>query len=326
MPESLVISEDLDSKMPQLIAMLQSKKSVFRARDKDASGYRAAPTLTPEALEEMIRDATFYDPTPTKKHAVYITTQLKFGNLHIEDAQRLGQTIETFMSIMRSPKTRRLWSGLLGEDAPIQILQYADWRKLEKDVIEFTSSYFYSEKDEAWKSKVDEKGDGLEEGAEVVTEFAVDAEEGPQEVKILEITTPRAAVIYGTGTTWCTRLLETDPERMERSGLDVMKWEGKTGTPNMAKSYMKNGPLYQIYLNGKPWIQITHNMDQLKNTDDHIMTRCSSFLDFVLSHLYNTLSPTPQIIKSINALRKLCINPNYIDRPPMRDVPAQGEQ
>jgi len=304
MTKSIVIAEDLESKMPQLITMLQSRKSRYKE-------------VPPEQLEQMIRDVTFYDPTPTNKYAVYMVTQLKFGNVEVEDAQRMGEAIEMFLIINRSPKAIELWRNILEEEPPKTVLEYRDWRKLEKDTEAFKSKYFYSKKDKAWKDKIksDEKEE-LASGAKIVGEFTVNAEEGAQEVRILEITEPSAAVVYGTGTVWCTRLLETDPERIKPE-LGMMTWDGKTGTPNMAASHMRKGPLYQIYLNGKPWMQITHDMRELKNADNHILTSCSSFTDFVLSHLYDILDKTPSNIKSINVLRKMCVHPNYNGRPPL---------
>ena len=282
----LYLCEDLEGKLGRLIEVLLSKKSNWRLKSQPNS----------EALaREFIIEISEFDPTSNKKYLPFIVGQVSRGRINLpEDGPQMRHLLEFFSSNKWDSKKQ-------------DIFQYKDWRLLQKEINEIESSI------DAGKSfgmtisqyeKQSRKG-----GEEIYSMTSTD-----KEYRIVRITTPEAAAVYGRGAQWCTTasLFTTTTEKQTPEAWFIDKHESSRGKPEWkktpfekfekddflkiisdmnkdkdlkrgdqlkvpntyygsaiatAENYMKNDPLYIIYKEGKPYMQLDSS-DQIMNEND----------------------------------------------------------
>lgn len=189
------------------------------------------------------------DPTPNKKYAKWLLKMLKSDSIPSSQNLVIHNTLKTYHEIRKS-------SDALNPD----VFSYKSWDELEQAV-------------ETAESEEDSKTRG---------ELMRSYKEGVEEVfsipgwRVLKITTPEAAVVYGMGSKWCTTQL-VDEETVKEEYFE-QRWEhnpfGNTdagaaispfpefsewiemypymkigkreGYPFMAVAYLNRGPLYII--------------------------------------------------------------------------------
>lgn len=310
--EMNILNEDVDSKMPQLIAILKSKNSKHMSASEDK-------------LRGYILRLAQSDPTPTQKNIVYFVTQFKFGNLRLEDAQRLGDALKYYFLIQRTPKLAKIWTG--GK----QPADYKDWHDLAREV-----NTFMAEHGKEYVPDVNfGEGTSIDRWkamADLVLDQEIRTVSGNRKIEIYRINKPEAAVYYGHGTSWCTsKVMGAQHTRggdqvWKGRPLERMKFADVDGYPITAKSYMGAGPLYIVFIDGKPTIQADSNFKQFKNPDDHEPTALSPFTDSILSRFYQLpeVAGNQAALDNIDRYRRKCVNPDYRGRIPL--VSERGHQ
>lgn len=330
-----LVLEDLDKKIPHLIAQLRSKKSPMAKWPE-------------EKIEVYLREKVApYDPTSGKDYMPYMAKQVKFNNIAFpEDGTRIRRTLENFHNIKTGwmKKKWAQWQQEKADETPgtqklkgIEVNQFKNWRELEKAVSEFMEAF----KDEPEEGEVGSEEMSLEDkvkthaekGSKKVLEFSMKAKREGKVYdvvwKLFEITNEAAAVVFGSKARWCTAQLdlcyECDGKKVDSDGkpcsgcrglghsqypeLKYMEFGGQRGWAETAHRYLQQGPLYMVTKNDELYLQTDDDWDEFMNVEDEPLTTCSPALDFFLGKVL-----TEKVVKSENAVnsiqyhRKLCVD------------------
>lgn len=200
-----VIFEDLEGKMPLLVQMLTSRKSIWSPLRKypreEVKQLVAAGQWPPadirDAADAFIRDVAQFDPHPRDQYMRYLIKQVATGMLKLpEDGALFREMLETFMSKGRD------WPG---QD---DVFKYKNWRELQKITNEYASSQA-TKSVGSTRSVLKQVQDAARKGSKVVFEQdyktrSVDGDIVMKVYKIVECTNWEAVFLYGRGTQWCT--------------------------------------------------------------------------------------------------------------------------
>lgn len=321
--EFAMIGENLTSRLPYLINQFSTK----RAKQRFPNG------ISPEQATEIITKLAPFDPTGEKNstYMPYIVAQFIAGQLRLEDGIRLRDTLAFF-------HRAKLKKTFVAAGGKTDINQYPRWKEIE----ELSTRFVDPERETAAAAPGQEE---FLQGARIIFEF-----ENPRvayRFRVLEISEPEAAVIYGRDTLWCTARVDglqtygkqTEPPPVPQfNGRPMRVVTSKSantgeqqGYAQTAAGYMSNGPLYIIQRAPKaggqytPYVQATHDFRQFMDISDKPMRSCQPGFDLFLGALAESLPGHSQ--KGIGILRNRCTHPNYPGRPPILNgdqAPAQA--
>jgi len=281
-----VLSEDLDDKMPHLIASLTQKKSKWEGDD-------------PEAFIRLIAQ---FDPTGNQaKYMNWIIGQVKRANIKLpEDGSRLHDALEFFLK----HRNKANWPGKR------DLNQYKNWRTIEDLMWELGG------KEEELKTKGEQAREIKTKGARWVfgmiipvimyyddkgkiiksDEIKSRREAGlpiikknvDLEYRLLEVATPEALYEYGRGTRWCTAAKDN----------------------TYSEYYLKKGPLYIGFRGKEKFFQADNDFAEFMDVKDSGLYTLSPATDFFLAHVAQELPNTRPGIAKLRASA-----PDYNDRP-----------
>ena len=280
------IMEGIDDKMPHLVNQLLSKKSRWIGKKIKSDEDRFA------TAEAIIRSVSDYDPSKNDKYINFLVGQIKNGYITKrkleEDGPKIQSALETFMS------KKKGWPG------DNDIMSYGNYRDFLKDaseyekILEQNPTVTKSGKDRDRERRTVERE--LRKNAEVVVENGPDIVYG--------ITDAETAALFGRGTQWCTsaspmRTIKKSDDRQlvfdsfkkyydSNDSSSLSFWPGgleqvKNDIENSKEigkipnayymsairtcgGYLSHGPLYVMYRNGEPYMQISGH--DVMNIDD----------------------------------------------------------
>lgn len=311
-PISDYLVENIDKRMPYIMSTLRHKRSPLKDYSDDQ-------------LRKHILDMTEWDPTGDK-FVDYIARQVRDRRIDLpNDGPRMLNTLTTFNKIRNTGRLANQWKQFKGGQY-VDINRYKNWRELEGLIEEFVG-------DEDLKGSKDQQRTLkvlAEEGSELVFETDIPTRSGTKNVKIYRLDTPAACVFYGMNSRWCTSTLhdthanaDARPPYIVSHGIKVPYLERGQykGYPTTAANYLSRGPLYVIYVDDKPYIQMTNNFSEVRNTQDAQLERCSRPLDTILG-MWSHKITDKDTIRGINKIRKR-IAPQYANYPgrlPLVDI------
>ena len=185
-----VIFEGAEEKMAEFTRMLTGKKS--RIRDRFVNPDGSMKDSAGADISQLVHDMIAIDKT--EKYIPFIVKQVAFDNIKLsEDGNRLAFAIDKFKVVSKKPG----WTGLK------EIMQYDNWRKLEKDVKDYFEKY-PEEEATAAANLEKELLDKMKAGCETMTTFSLNTTKGLIEYKLFKCETPEATAYCGRGSSWCT--------------------------------------------------------------------------------------------------------------------------
>lgn len=274
---------------------------------------------------ELIRQVASFDPTKTKKYIRWVIGQVAKRRIDMwpvpADGPRLLDTLTKFEGVKEKKEFKQLLQKkaeeAAAEDPP---------RKFPNstDIEEFNFRQLESLMDEVAGVQIQSKAEKLKDlkrGADLVYD------DGKH--RVLSITTPEAAVVYGRGTKWCTTMLSKNYDDARYGKLPLLKLKQREdeniigdleGYPVTAAMYLQRGPLYIIFKKdpesglNRAYFQARGDWGELKNIKDQDIDNVGPSLDFFLWQLQNYASTglSDSAKQQINWMReKLCGKPDY---------------
>lgn len=206
------------------------KKLLFEQRiaedatDEQYASVAKAVDADVETLREWVDRC---DPTPNKKYAKWLLKMLKSDVIPSSQNLVIHNTLKTYHEIRKS-------SDALNPD----VFSYKSWDELKQAV-------------ETAESEEDSKTRG---------ELMRSYKEGVEEVfsipgwRVLKITTPEAAVVYGMGSKWCTTELE-DEETLKEEYFE-QRWEHNPFGDEYAGEDIPPFPDFSEWVDNYPYMKV----------------------------------------------------------------------
>ena len=299
--------EDVESRMPNLIDVLVGRKSRWIHRDKPDARERA---------QKIIMNASQWDPTSSKNYMTFVVRELGSGRIRLpEDGPHLKRALEVFSANSK----RKEWKG------PRDVMQFPSWRELQKVASDFEEASNSLTVPQTETEYVKKAKLGAEKIVDLNMEtlngpvnYVVVRPHTPEAVTVYGRGTRwcTSAPLYHLRPVAQLEqeiksiLSQKAGERNPWSGLDenairgiinninggTIEGKKEVKTPNSyyvnaigtAQSYLRHGPMFVIFRNGKPVYQLTGNGGEIRADDDRALQKPGSGLAIVFQAIINS--------------------------------------
>lgn len=317
-----------------LTKTLIGKKSRWAGKDKPDA---------PEKAAEVIRNAGKFDPT-NGGYLMFIVRDIALGRIRLpEDGPPLKDVLETFSKASKKGN----WSGHK------DIMQYSDWRELQRHTMEWSKTQEEEPptSERAWIKQAKEGAEKIIDTTVNTTtgpiEYSAVEARTPVAVTVYGRGTQwcTSCSLFKTipanqldqtvsslvqqkqpveGDPWAKMTAE-DAKKLivDLNDGDLSKKELKVPNPyytsalSNAKSYLRGGPMYIIFKNKQPYIQMTNSGRELRNVNDVSLRTPSPALAKVFDEMIKSGKMSSEMIKVLGS---------HIDRSGLRQLEAQQSQ
>lgn len=313
--------EDVESRMHHLLQIILGKKSRWPEKDKPNAE---------ELAKEYLRQIAQFDPTQGKTYMQFLVKQVAANQIRLpEDGPPLKETLETFMNGSR----KKEWKG---ERDIMRYAHWRDLQKACMEYAKEAESKTVPSSETAWVNKAKEGSERIVD-VDVktktgLTNYVVVKVSTPIAVTVYGrgtqwctscslFKTVKSNELEGVieqltkgGDRYRGEKVEGDPWAnltpeqvkqyiLELNGGDLNKKELKV--PNTyyhsalsnAKNYLQGGPMFIIFKNGAPYIQMTNSGRELRNIEDSSLKTTSSALGVVFREMVG--EPQPREIEEL---------------------------
>lgn len=314
--------EDVESRMHHLLQILLGKKSRWPEKDKpDAE----------EKAKQFIRDFSQYDPTQGKNYMMFITRQVAAGAIRLpEDGILLKETLEKFMNFSRKATWKHPKDVMQYQHwRELQKLVGEYEKEMEVKTAQSTENILATKAKEGAEVILDMDVKALSglpnykiymvstpiaatmfgKGTQWCTSIQHDnniykaAKPDQLDQIISNIVGHRET---STGNPWAgltpekakQLILDLNAGNLAKKEIKVPNIDRLDSALSTASSYLRGGPLYIIYKNGAPYIQLTHDGSQIMDVSDMRLKTVSPALAVVLKELMD-VPQAPEIAPMI---------------------------
>lgn len=315
--------EDVESRMHHLLQILLGKKSRWPHKEEPNAEEKA---------KEYIRKVSEFDPTTGKNYMMFITGQVAKGLIRLpEDGVMLKETLEKFMGFSRKANWKNPkdvmqyahWRDLQKLTGEYEKTQAATEAKSTESVLitkakEGTTKILDIDLKtisgptnfKVYKVSTPVAVAVVGKGTQWCTSWqhdnniytTVKAEQLPQVITNMTRASERGVGRYGPDpdNPW----INLTPERAKEivadiNGGDLNKRELKV--PNVdrlnnslsnGRHYLDGGPMYIIYKNDQPYIQMTNSARELRNVEDSTLRTTSATLAAIFREMMGQPQPS----------------------------------